>query len=464
MYDIPVTLTTNPKKKPEDESKLGFGKIFTDHMFIMDYEQGRGWHDARVVPYGPFVMDPACTVFHYAQEIFEGMKCYRRKDGGLNLFRPRDNFARMNRSAERMGMPKIDVEEAMAGLTALLKADADWVPSAPGTSLYIRPTMISTDVMLGVHASHTYRFFIICSPSGAYYAKGLAPVGIYVEPELVRAVKGGVGFTKTGGNYAASILAGDIAEKKGYEQVLWLDGKENKYIEEVGSMNMFFKFKDALVTPPLLGSILGGITRDSIIKLAKHKGIPVDERRITVWYICKIYKTMGKKHCPSHMIKNEELEEAVLSSIKNEARKILTEDDISDLDKVQKIDSREQFYKKQIQIVDAELEKYQKFKKRAFTGYMEEMITPQEYRSYVAEYEEEISKLERQKEEILTKLADENSLQNQHDEWVEAFKDYINIEKLTRDVVIELIEKIEVHEDGGLDIYYRFRNPFQVAN
>ena len=250
MYDIPVTLTTNPKKKPEDESKLGFGKIFTDHMFIMDYEKGRGWHDARVVPYGPFVMDPACTVFHYAQEIFEGMKCYRRKDGGLNLFRPRDNFERMNRSAERMGMPKIDVEEALAGLTALLKVDADWVPSAPGTSLYIRPTMISTDVMLGVHASHTYRFFIICSPSGAYYA--------------------------------ASILAGDIAEKKGYEQVLWLDGKENKYIEEVGSMNMFFKFKDALVTPPLLGSILGGITRDSIIKLAKHKGIPVDERRITV--------------------------------------------------------------------------------------------------------------------------------------------------------------------------------------
>ena len=174
------------------------------------------------------------------------------------------------------------VEEALAGLTALLKVDADWVPSAPGTSLYIRPTMISTDVMLGVHASHTYRFFIICSPSGAYYAKGLAPVGIYVEPELVRAVKGGVGFTKTGGNYAASILAGDIAEKKGYEQGLWLDGKDNKYIEEVGSMNMFFKFKDALVTPPLLGSILGGITRDSIIKLAKHKGIPVDERRITV--------------------------------------------------------------------------------------------------------------------------------------------------------------------------------------
>lgn len=282
MFDIPVTLTSNPKKKPEDESKLGFGKIFTDHMFIMDYELGRGWFDARVVPYGPFVLDPATTVFHYGQEIFEGMKCYRRKDGGLQLFRPRDNFQRMNRSAQRMGMPAIDVEEALAGLVALLKADAGWVPSTPGTSLYIRPTMIATDVMLGVHASHHYRFYIICSPSGAYYAKGLAPVGIYVEPELVRAVKGGVGFTKTGGNYAASILASELAEEKGYEQVLWLDGKENKYIEEVGSMNMFFKFKDALVTPPLLGSILGGITRDSIIKLAGKMGVPVDERRITV--------------------------------------------------------------------------------------------------------------------------------------------------------------------------------------
>ena len=211
-------------------------------------------------------------------------------------------------------------------------------------------------------------------------------------------------------------------------------------------------------------NIFAGILFCADCKHAMNRAYAKENKKGSIGYICKIYKTMGKKHCPSHMIKNEELEEAVLSSIKNEARKILTEDDISDLDKVQKIDSREQFYKKQIQIVDAELEKYQKFKKRAFTGYIEEMITPQEYRSYVAEYEEEISKLERQKEEILTKLADENSLQNQHDEWVEAFKDYINIEKLTRDVVIELIEKIEVHEDGGLDIYYRFRNPFQVAN
>ena len=282
MINIPVTLTTNPKNKPEDESKLGFGKIFTDHMFIMDYEVGRGWYEPRVVPYGPFIMDPACTVLHYAQEIFEGMKCYRRKDGGLQLFRPRDNFERMNRSAARMGMPDIDIELALEGLKTLLKTDADWVPSAPGTTLYIRPTMIATDVMLGVHASHNYRFYIICSPSGAYYPKGLAPVGIYVEPELVRAVKGGVGFTKTGGNYAASILAGDLAQKRGYEQVLWLDGKENKYIEEVGSMNMFFKIDNTLITPPLLGSILGGITRDSILKLAAHMGVKTEEKRLTV--------------------------------------------------------------------------------------------------------------------------------------------------------------------------------------
>ena len=281
MQDIRVELTKHPKQKP-DQNHLGFGQYFTDHMFIMDYTEGVGWHDARIVPYAPIELDPAAMVFHYAQEVFEGMKAYLAPDRRILLFRPEKNMERLNNSNERVCIPKIDPDFCIHALEELLKIDRDWIPSAPDTSLYIRPTMISTDVMLGVHASRTYRFFIICSPSGAYYAKGLAPVGIYVEPELVRAVKGGVGFTKTGGNYAASILAGDIAEKKGYEQVLWLDGKENKYIEEVGSMNMFFKFKDALVTPPLLGSILGGITRDSIIKLAKHKGIPVDERRITV--------------------------------------------------------------------------------------------------------------------------------------------------------------------------------------
>lgn len=282
MQPIQVTRTAAPKQKPADETQLGFGKIFTDHMFVMDYTPEQGWHDARVEPYAPFLMDPACVVFHYGQEIFEGMKCYRRADGGLQLFRPRDNFLRMNTSAKRMCMPALDVELAMEGLMQLLDADRDWVPHLDGTSLYIRPTMIATDVMLGVHASHNYRFFIICSPSGAYYAKGLAPVGIYVESQLVRAVRGGVGNTKTGGNYAASILASDQAERKGYSQVLWLDGKENKYVEEVGAMNMFFKFKDALVTPPLMGSILAGITRDSIIQLARGMGVRVEERALTI--------------------------------------------------------------------------------------------------------------------------------------------------------------------------------------
>ena len=283
MYDIPVTLTTNPKKKPEDESKLGFGKIFTDHMFIMDYEKGRGWHDARVVPYGPFVMDPACTVFHYAQEIFEGMKCYRRKDGGLQLFRPRDNFARMNRSAERMAIPQFDEDVAMAGLEKLLEVEKDWVPHTQGATLYIRPTIIAMDAMLGVHAAHTYKFYIILSPSGAYYAGGLAPVDIYVEDKYVRAVRGGIGFAKTGGNYAASILAGMNAKHIGYAQVLWLDGVHQRYIEEVGAMNMMFVYEDRrIVTPVLNGSILPGITRDSVLKLGKHLGYETEEARMDI--------------------------------------------------------------------------------------------------------------------------------------------------------------------------------------
>ena len=282
MYEIPVTLTTNPKKKPEDESKLGFGKIFTDHMFIMDYELGRGWHDARVVPYGPFVMDPACTVFHYAQEIFEGMKCYRRKDGGLQLFRPEENLARMSRSAERMAMPHLDEETALLGLKKLVEVDQDWVPHQDGTSLYIRPTMIALDAQLGVHASHKYLFYIILSPVGAYYKEGLKPVGIYVEDSYVRAVRGGVGFTKCAGNYAASILAGDIAEKKGYAQVLWLDGVEQKYVEEVGSMNMMFAYGNRIVTPMLNGSILPGITRKSVLQLAAQLGYEVEEKRIAI--------------------------------------------------------------------------------------------------------------------------------------------------------------------------------------
>ncbi len=282
MLDIKVTLTQSPKQKPSDESALGFGRIFTDHMFLMDYEAGIGWHDARIVPYGEFGIDPAAMVLHYGQAIFEGCKCYRRADGGLQLFRPTDNLARMTRSAERMCMPALDEETALEGLKQLIRIDADWVPHRDGTSLYIRPTMISMDVGLGVHASKKYRFFIILSPVGAYYKEGLKPVSIYVEDEYVRAVRGGVGFTKCAGNYAASILAGDIAEKKGFSQVLWLDGVEQKYVEEVGSMNMMFAYGNRIVTPKLNGSILPGITRDSVLKLAVQLGYEAEEKRLDV--------------------------------------------------------------------------------------------------------------------------------------------------------------------------------------
>ena len=282
MKSIAVTLTNTPKAKPEDESKLGFGSIFTDHMFLMDYYRGEGWVDPRIVPYGDFSMDPASMVFHYGQAIFEGTKVYRRADGGLLLFRPADNMARMTRSARRMCMPDLDEETALAGLKKLVEIEADWVPHQPGTSLYIRPTMISMDAQLGVHAAKHYLFFIIASPVGSYYKEGLKPVGIYVEDEYVRAVRGGTGFTKCAGNYAASILAGDLAEKKGYSQVLWLDGVEQKYVEEVGSMNMMFAYGNHIVTPMLNGSILPGITRDSILTLARQLGYTVEEKRLAI--------------------------------------------------------------------------------------------------------------------------------------------------------------------------------------
>lgn len=282
MYDIRVTPVPAYKDKPQDESKLGFGRRFTDYMFVMEYNRKDGWCNARVQPYEKFQMDPACMVLHYGQSVFEGMKCYRRKDGGLQLFRPRDNFARMNRSADRLAIPMFDEEMAMAGLVKLLEIEKDWVPHSEGTSLYIRPTIIATDPFLGVHPSNTYLFYIILCPVGAYYAHGLAPVGIYVEDQYVRAVRGGFGFTKTAGNYAASLKASVVAEEKGYDQVLWLDGVEQKYVEEVGSMNIMFKIGGKLITPALNGSILGGITRDSILKMARHMGLEVEERKIAI--------------------------------------------------------------------------------------------------------------------------------------------------------------------------------------
>ncbi len=269
------------KEKPKDETKLGFGRIFTDYMLMMKRDGQRGWYHAAIEPYGNLSLSPAATVLHYSQEVFEGLKAYRAEDGRVLMFRPWDNVKRLATSAERICMAPFDGEFFLNSLYELIKTEKDWIPSSPGTSLYIRPTYIGVDPFVGVRPAEEYLLYVILSPSGAYYASGLAPVDIYVESKYVRAVKGGTGHHKTGGNYAASLLAGEIAHKKGFGQVLWLDGKENKYVEEVGAMNIFFKIKGELVTPPLGGSILPGITRDSIITLAKDMGIPVSERRIS---------------------------------------------------------------------------------------------------------------------------------------------------------------------------------------
>lgn len=280
MVDIKITRASVLKEKPAS-STLVFGKSMTDHMFIADYDEGQGWHDPRIVPYGPLQIDPAAKVLHYAEEIFEGLKAYRTADGTIQLFRPLDNIARMNKSAERLCLPQIPEELALAGITELVKLERDWVPHEEGTSLYIRPFMIGTDPALGVHSSHHVQYIVIVCPVGAYYPEGLAPVKIYVESEDVRAVKGGTGMAKTGGNYAASLRAGDRAEKQGYSQVLWLDGVHRKYIEEVGAMNVMFKVNGKILTPDLNGSVLDGITRRSCIQLLKDWGYEVEERRIS---------------------------------------------------------------------------------------------------------------------------------------------------------------------------------------
>jgi branched-chain amino acid aminotransferase len=287
VAEIKITLTDHPRQKPADETKLGFGIWFTNHMFQMRYEKGKGWIDPQILPYGPLSLDPAAVVLHYAQEIFEGTKCYRRRDGRLQLFRPEANFRRMSLSAERMCMPPLDEETVLEGLKKLIIVDKDWMPHTPGTSLYIRPTMIATDAKLGVHASGSYLFYIILSPVGAYYQEGLAPVGIYVEDQYVRAVRGGVGYAKTGGNYAASILAGEQANAKGFSQVLWLDGVERKYVEEVGAMNMMFVYRDRIVTPELNGSILPGITRSSVMTLAQDMGYRLVETKVPIQTVFK---------------------------------------------------------------------------------------------------------------------------------------------------------------------------------
>ena len=279
--NISITKTTTPKVKP-DPSTLGFGKVFTDHMFFMDYTPEQGWHDARIVPFENISLHPASTVLHYGSEIFEGLKAYRRADGKVQMFRPIENIRRLNRSAERLCLPEIPEELGMEVLTAFVNMEQDWTPSAPGTSLYLRPFLFGNDETLGVHAVHHATFVIIASPVGSYYKEGINPVKIMIEDEDVRAVKGGTGYTKCGGNYAASNRAGARAEKKGYAQVLWLDGIHRKYIEEVGAMNVMFKIGGEVVTPMLSGSILPGITRMSCLEVLRSEGYKVSERLISV--------------------------------------------------------------------------------------------------------------------------------------------------------------------------------------
>jgi len=269
-------------REQPDESALGFGQYFADHMFVMQYEKGRGWHDATIKGYQNFSLDPAANVLHYGQAIFEGLKAYRGKDNRILLFRPEDNLKRINVSAERMCMPTIPIADVLEGMKALLRLDKAWVPTTDGATLYIRPTMVATEAGLGVRPADHYLFYIISSPVGAYYAEGFNPVKIYVTDKYVRAVPGGVGHVKTAGNYAASIRAAVEAKEKGYTQVLWLDAVERKYIEEVGTSNIFFLIADELITPPLTGSILPGITRDSVLQLAKDWGVKVTERPISI--------------------------------------------------------------------------------------------------------------------------------------------------------------------------------------
>ncbi len=288
--EITITKSQNKSTLP-DESSLGFGKVFTDHMFIMDYEMGKGWQNARIVPFGNLSIHPASTVLHYGSEIFEGLKAYRTESGEIRLFRPLENIRRMNASANRMCLPEIDENDFLQALTTFVELEKDFVPHSFGTSLYLRPYMFGNDETLGVHTVHRATFMIIASPSGSYYAEGINPVKIMIENEDVRAVKGGTGAVKCGGNYAASNRAGEKAAKKGYSQVLWLDGVHRKYIEEVGAMNVMFKIDGEIVTPELTGSILPGITRKSCIEVLKKMGYKVSERLISIDELIDALKT-----------------------------------------------------------------------------------------------------------------------------------------------------------------------------
>ncbi|SER74639.1 branched-chain amino acid aminotransferase [Salisediminibacterium halotolerans] len=270
------------KKEKPDPNELIFGRMFTDHMFTMHYTEENGWHQPQVRPYEKISLDPASMIFHYGQSVFEGLKAYRSADNEILLFRPEENMKRMNRSNERMSIPSFNEEEMLEYIKQLIEIEKDWVPGEPGTSLYIRPFIIGTEPNLGVHPSHSYQLFVILSPVGSYYPEGINPVKIKVEKEYTRAAQGGTGMAKTGGNYSAGYNAQEKASNSGHAQVLWLDAVEKKYVEEVGSMNIFFKINGEVITPSLSGSILEGVTRKSIIELLQSWGVPVTERKITI--------------------------------------------------------------------------------------------------------------------------------------------------------------------------------------
>ncbi|MFC0559734.1 branched-chain amino acid aminotransferase [Halalkalibacter alkalisediminis] len=285
---IEVVHSTNKKPKPNADN-IAFGKYFSDHMFVMDYSEEKGWYDPRIVPYAPITLEPSAMIFHYGQTVFEGLKAYRTPDDRILLFRPEKNFRRLNLSSERISIPAIDEELALVALKKLIEVEKEWVPALEGNSLYIRPFIIATEPNINLTPANSYQFMMILSPVGSYYKEGIKPVGIYVEDEYTRAVKGGTGTAKTAGNYAAAYKAQERATEKGYSQVLWLDGVEKKFIEEVGSMNVFFKVNGEVITPELNGSILEGVTRMSIIELLKDWGVPVIERRISLEEIYQAY-------------------------------------------------------------------------------------------------------------------------------------------------------------------------------
>ena len=281
LKNLTITKTQNPKTKP-DPSTLGFGEIFTDHMFIMDYTEGTGWHDPRIVPYGPLSLDPAAAVLHYAQEMFEGLKAYTAEDGGINLFRPEMNAKRTNVTNDRICLPLVDEDVFVGAIKTLVDLEREWVPDYPGTSLYIRPYEFATEPFLGLRPSKTYYFIVILSPVGAYYKSGIQPTKIYVDDRYTRSAEGLTGYAKIGGNYAMALKAQVEAQAKGYTQVLYLDAKERRYVEEVGTSNAFFMIDGDIYTAPLTGTILPGITRDSVIRILKDRGITVKEERFTI--------------------------------------------------------------------------------------------------------------------------------------------------------------------------------------